>query len=554
MPSFNLLTQDWIPVRRVDGTRLRIPPWRITDPGDGSPGQAIADIDTPRPDFKGALLELLIGFVQTALPPTDNRKWRLGLSANTTNEPHLAPPDYAPAALKTAFAPLTPFFNLFGDRPRFLQDLTLTEAEAKEPSPIAALLMDSPGENATKFNSDFFIKRDQPPDRLCPACAAAALHALQTYAPSGGAGHRVSLRGGGPLTTLVMLDDSLWKTVWANVLPLDAANVEALPANPAALPGAVFPWLAVTRDSTAKGSEVHREGMHFLHHYWAMPRRIVLDAETDETPSACPVCGQPGNVFVRQYRTKNYGNNYGKGWQHPLTPYRDQGPGKEALTIKGESEGRAYNQWLGFVYGATDDKKPVIPARVVTHYRTGSPPGQETPARLRTFGWDMDNMKARNWCEGEYPILDLKGREAKRFIGEVAPLVKAAEEACNNLRKAVHEALFSEKGPKPKPDATLLALVETRFWAETETAFYTSVRSILEASDDDEEARLGIALGWRRTLLDAVGAIFAAVAEDGGTTPRKTRQIYAALNRMRGYTFGSCSKILGIATQKEAKS
>lgn len=550
MQSFNLLTQDWIPVRRVDGTRLRIPPWRITDPGDGSPGQAIADIDTPRPDFKGALLELLIGLVQTALPPADNRKWRLGLSAATTNEPHLAPPDYAPEALKAAFAPLIPFFNLFGDRPRFLQDFTLTEAEAKESSPIGALLMDSPGENAAKNNSDFFIKRDQPPQHLCPACAAAALITLQTYAPSGGAGHRVSLRGGGPLTTLVIIDNSLWKTVWANVLPLDAHKVEALPPEAAVFQGSVFPWLVPTRDST-KGEEIHRADVHFLHHYWAMPRRIVLDAETDDAPTACPVCGQQGNVFVRQYWTKNYGNNYGAGWQHPLTPYRDQGPNKERLSIKGESEGRAYNQWLGFVYGAADEKKFVLPAQVVTHYREGSPPGQEKPARLRTFGWDMDNMKARNWCEGEYPIFDLKGREARQFIGEVAPLVRAAEEACSNLRKAVHEALFSEKGQKPKPDATLLTLVETRFWAETETAFYKSVRLILD-TPDDEDALTELVVAWRGTLLATIGDLFAAVAEDGGTTPRKTRQIYAALNRMRAYTFGSCSKILGIATKKEA--
>lgn len=553
MPAFNLLTQDWIPVRRVDGTRLRIPPWRITDPGDGSPGHAIADIDTPRPDFKGALLELLVGLVQTALPPADIRKWRLGFSGS---QPHLAPDAYAPEALKAAFAPLVPFFNLFGDRPRFLQDFTLTETEAKDPSPVGALLMDSPGENATKNNSDFFIKRDQPPQSLCPACAAAALAALQTYAPAGGAGHRVSLRGGGPLTTLVMLDDSLWKTVWANVLPLDAAGVEALPAEAAALPGAVFPWLAATRDSTAKGSEVHRDGMHFLHHYWAMPRRIVLDAQTDDAPSACPVCGQPGNVFVRQYWTKNYGNNYGEGWRHPLTPHRDQGPGKEPLTIKGESEGRAYNQWLGFVYGAADDKKFVLPAQAVHHYQNATPPEQPTPARLRTFGWDMDNMKARNWCEGEYPIYDLKGREAKRFIGEVAPLIKAAEEACGNLRRAVHEALFSENGQKPKPDATVLTVVEARFWAETETAFYAAARAVLDAPDDeesDEDALVAIAVGWRGTLLAAVGAIFAAVAEDGGTTPRKARQIYAALNRMRAYTFVSCSKILGITPKKEAK-
>ena len=125
MNPFNLLTENWIPVRRADGSRSCIPPWRITDPDP-----AIVDIDAPRPDFKGALLELLIGLVQTALPPKNDADWLQGFAT---------PPK--PDTLQKAFAPLIPFFNLFGDRPCFLQDLTLTEAEAKTPSPIAALLM-----------------------------------------------------------------------------------------------------------------------------------------------------------------------------------------------------------------------------------------------------------------------------------------------------------------------------------------------------------------------------------------------------------------------------
>lgn len=69
MRLFNLLTENWIPVRRADGSRSRIPPWRITDPDP-----AIVDIDAQRPDFKGALLELLIGLVQTALPRLPARR------------------------------------------------------------------------------------------------------------------------------------------------------------------------------------------------------------------------------------------------------------------------------------------------------------------------------------------------------------------------------------------------------------------------------------------------------------------------------------------------
>jgi len=542
MIPFNLLTEHWIPVRRADGTRLRIPPWRIGDAGDGTPGQAIEDIDTPRPDFKGALLEFLVGLVQTASPPPNEQAWVDGFAAPPT-----------PATLQHAFSPLLPFFNLFGQRPRFLQDLNLSEAETKEPWNVAALLLDSPGENATRFNSDIFLKRDQPPEKLCPACAATALMAMQAYAPSGGAGHRTSMRGGGPLTTLVVRD-TLWETVWANVLPLDAPKVEAGPESPDGLPDAVFPWPAPTHESNAKGTELHREGMHFLHHYWGMPRRIVLLPTEEATPAVCPVCGSTGTVFVYSYLTKNYGNNYGMGWRHPLTPYRDQGPGKDALSLKGISEGRGYNQWLGLVYGEGDTEKfPVLPAACVRHYGKSSRKKDGTVVgRVRAFGYDMDNMKPRNWCEGEYPVYALGEHEAKDFQAEITPVVKAADLARRNLQSAVKEALFGEKGAKDiKPDASLIKQLEARFWAETEEAFYRLVPGVIRHMDD-EEALFPDLVGWRNVITKTAETLFTQFVLDGGLLPRKAKRIYTVYNRMLAFNFAGCSKLLGIPLKKEA--
>lgn len=537
MKSFNLLTEHWIPVRRADGSRCRIPPWRITE--RDTTGTPFVDIDMARPDFKGALLEFLIGLIQTALPPANDKDWLQGFQDS---------PD--PESLRTALTPLERAFNLFGPRPCFLQDLTLTEAQAKEPSPIASLLLDTPGENASRFNSDFFIKRDQPPDCLCPACAAMALLAMQAYAPSGGVGYRVSMRGGGPLTTVIRRD-TLWETIWANILPLSAPGVEPLPD---ALPESVFPWLAPTRTSEAKGSELHSDGMPFLHHYWGMPRRIVLVPGEDDTPSVCPVCGETGQIFVRQYWAKNYGINYGTGWRHPLTPYRAQGPGKDALTLKGVSEGRGYNQWLGLVYG--DDAKekfPVKPARCSDHYAKSmhGKPG-EVIGRIRTFGYDMDKMKPRNWCEGEFPVYDLGSGDPKQFIGEITPLLKAAELACGNLKRAVREALFTDAARDAKSDATLLKDVETRFWSATRAAFYERVETIIVRLDDEDTLIKGV-LSWRDLLLATVDTLFKVIAEDGGGSPKKAQQIYAALNRMRAFTRSGCSKLLGIPLEKEAK-
>ncbi len=536
MHPFNLLSENWIPVRRADGSTDRIPPWRIT-----APDPPCVDIAASRPDFKGALLELLVGLVQTAWPPENDRAWKRGFKE---------PP--SPETLKAAFVPLLPYFHLFGPRPLFLQDLTLTEAEAKTPSPIAALLMDTPGENATRHNGDFFIKRDQPPEKLCPACAAAALAAMQAYAPSGGVGYRVSIRGGGPLTTLVV-GDTLWETVWSNVLPLNDRDTAPLPRDTDEIPGKVFPWAAPTHDSHEVGSEVHRAAAHFLHHYWGMPRRVLLTPAEEPEASACPVCGREHTVFVRRFWTTNYGNNYGLGWRHPLTPYREQGPGKEPLSLKGMSEGRGYNHWLGLVIGDdAGEKFPVKPARAVTHYREAVY-GDEARhiGRLRAFGYDTDNMKVLNWCEGEYPIYSLDPEADETFLGEVTPLLKAADLVRRNLQTAVKEALFADGARDAKADATLLATVAARFWADTESAFYALVRETIDHLENLETLQAAYT-GWRDRLLGAANAIFANVAEDGGAPPRKAKQIYAALNRMRAFNYVGCSKILGIPTQKEA--
>ena len=100
--------------------------------------------------------------------------------------------------LAERFAQVRDAFVLDGAGPRFMQD---REELVGGVVPISGLLIDSPGANTIKNNVDLFVKRGRV-TTLSRAAAAMSLFALQTFAPSGGAGHRTSLRGGGPLTTL----------------------------------------------------------------------------------------------------------------------------------------------------------------------------------------------------------------------------------------------------------------------------------------------------------------------------------------------------------------
>ena len=276
---FSLVKRAWLPVRRTSGERLWIEPAGITSAFDRDP---IAALDFPRPDWNAAVAEFLIGVLACALAPADETAWR---------ELWKGPP--SPERLAEALERLAFAFNLDGDGPRAFQDLDpLAEAEEKE---VAQLLIDAPGAIALTKNTDHFVKRSLTP-ALCPAYAAAALITLQTYAPAGGAGHRTSLRGGGPLTTLVepaasakggIAAASMWRILWANAPKLlagDEPPFELPPDDPAW--ARIFPWLAQTQTSEGKKITGPDDGHPVFMPFFASPRRIRLVLKQRRTPLA----------------------------------------------------------------------------------------------------------------------------------------------------------------------------------------------------------------------------------------------------------------------------
>ncbi|MBM4160672.1 MAG: type I-E CRISPR-associated protein Cse1/CasA [Ignavibacteria bacterium] len=124
MIQFNLIDEKWIPVKRRDGSEERIRPWEVTDRFDENP---IVSLNAPRPDFNGALIQFLIGLVQTTFAPTDSVEWKQKLSISPSTD-----------QLKTAFMTVHNFFELGGDGPQFMQDYDSLKQKSK---PIEWLLL-----------------------------------------------------------------------------------------------------------------------------------------------------------------------------------------------------------------------------------------------------------------------------------------------------------------------------------------------------------------------------------------------------------------------------
>ncbi|WP_084267481.1 type I-E CRISPR-associated protein Cse1/CasA [Azohydromonas lata] len=511
MDSLSLLEEAWLPVRRHDGTRDWISPLQLSDPG-------IAAFDAPRADFNGALAQFAIGLLQVSTDVDRPARWQQLFNS---------PPDTA--TLRQWFEPHATAFRLDGEGARFLQDFTLRAADG-EALGIGNLLIETPGENTVKNNADHFIKRGHV-RALCPHCAAQALLTLQLNAPAGGVGHRTGLRGGGPLTTLLVTQStsahprSLWHNLWLNVRDrpaflatnCDEARTDARFS---------FPWLAdVAALQKADGATAPAQ-VHPAHVYWSMPRRIRLDFD-NVIAGECDLCGRHSERLVQHYVTRNYGLNYKGAWNHPLSPYYESKEGW--LPLHPQPGGIGYRHWLGWVLGYSTDKKHLRPATMVEYALARLT--RKLPDRLRlwAFGFDMDNAKARCWYEATLPLYGLPEQDEgtyKELEGEIGYWLAGAELAASYMRNAVKDAWFSAdaRGDFSHLDAS--------FWSRTEPAFYSQLRQRLDvARANAEGGRVDRAQHWHGVIQGAALSLFDTVIVGAGPVERQKPERIAQARR-----------------------
>lgn len=531
----NLLTSKWLPVIGLNGETKTISLADIGDP-------AITNLNLPRADFQGAAYQLIIGVLQTVLAPEDSKSWLARFET---------PPSVDD--LSNAFAPIEHAFNLIGekpDSPLFMQDLD--PLESAKPSAVTSLLVEAPGDNGIKLNTDFFIKRGFVEQMSLPM-AALALFTLQVNAPSGGQGHRTGLRGGGPMSTLVLSnqpDASLWQKLWLNVISKKwlADNSKADWSNPNFNDGSVFPWLAPTITSEKKAVVLPTDA-HPLHRYWAMPRRIRLNFE--DSPGQCDITGEETEQVVTHYRTQNYGNNYSGDWRvHPFTPYRGdpKKPDAEYLSIKGQPGGITYKQWEILRF-ACPDKQAHNSALVVSHMNLLANRlrrKMKDQLRLWVFAYDMDNMKPRGFYSTEMPFAVMPAKLEEYFFGEVLALQKLASEIQKELTKEIRKAWFERPNePKNKDKKELKGGgVELEFWQNTESAFFNIVDELCkQASESTDELYLSSkqASLWLNRIRRITLELFDNTVLSSEPEPRKMIDKINARNRLKWWLHNSKS-------------
>lgn len=486
VPS-NFLTDPFFPIVTRSGVRR----WVAFPDLAALAGDYPVEFDWPRGDLNTACLELAIGVATLALQPRRTSDW-----IRLWNEPP------SPGFLQAALAPYVHAFVLDGDGPRFLQELGGVEGEA---APIEALLIDTPGANGQKKNADVLTHRGRYEALGLPA-AAIALYALQQFAPSGGAGNRTSMRGGGPLTTLVIpapLDGApppLWRIVLANLVENASNEID-----PEDLPR-ILPWLAPTIVSDKAHSErmIHQKDEDALapQAFFGMPRRLSLQFGGE---GICAMTGERGPL-VTGFVQKPWGANYGQ-WLHPLTPYRRLKEDSEWFSIKPKSARFGYRDWVAATVSDKGEKLRV-PAPNVRAGRGERAmllrSGAESDARLRAAGWAMNNMEAVAYLLAEQPF-HLAGEPARQEALDQSALrfARASDIVANALRLALRIALFAEV-TKPSTDSGVFDEARLQFYESTENAFHETLADLIdEAVGAPPQAKR-----WLATMAHAAEAAF----------------------------------------------
>ncbi len=426
----NLITDPWIPVL-CNGAKAIVRPDQIAERG-------VERLDWPRADLNLACLELLIGLVYLADPPESTTDHRNRL------------PD--PERLRAHLAPWAPAFNLTGDPdgsgPRFLQDITRLEGA---PNPLDMLFIDSAGISTAKNNADLMVRRNRYPALSLPL-AAMALYTLQAFAPSGGAGNRTSMRGGGPMVTLALPEAGdippLWPLIWANVptvSPDDAWQVDEMDD--------VLPWMRLTRTSESGQITIPPDGPLSPECFFGMPRRLRLCFGQ----STCTISGLQGAVATGVIQ-RPYGTNY-DGWIHPLTPYYLDAK-KQKLPKHPKPGHFGYPGWLGVLFQTdTGVKATSLQAYQAHHQR----------AQVLVSGWAMDNMKPLDFIWSQAPLFPLSPNAESRVV----ELVLAAEQAAFALIACLKEVLA-----EPDSQKGTVARVRESFFEQTQSAFESALAGL----------------------------------------------------------------------------
>ncbi len=599
----NLLEDSWIPVKTKQGQTKIIAVYEIVQ-------EDVIGLNAPRADFNAALMQFLIGLLQTVFAPENPMAWRQHFQQPPTED-----------ELKIAFESIKHAFYLDGEGARFMQDSSIQQKEKLKP--IEEMIFGAPGESTKIKNKDHFVKKKDIDglyrscgaiDGLCYSCTASAILAANFFADNGGNGYFESMRGNGFISTLVCLDEtksepSLWKNIWLNVMTSnyftennkdkflwmsaiqsddekrkDFSNqVKELKAQIEQLDLDIRRTTDKTqkKELTDKKKELSdeqrivqnaRKGMtgissadaHPLQVYWAWLRRFYLDIKP-QSQEICSVCNER-MIDVKEFYKTNQGYNYPKAlWTHPLSPYKKAISGDyegKFLPLEMTKNGLPYTYWNDFTRRSDNQ----FPAQVISQHIT-KPIADEMQLIICSFGYAMDSNSPLGWYEAKTPLYLIENENEnensrERFEAEIEKYIvasnKIADARSGYLIYAIKNAWFDENKEKNKTqkkafDSDKADEVAKSFWHSTEQQFYVLVKELYDNVNGlSDEKRIALATKWYMHIQSEAILIFNQWAFKAKiqTNPKR---IAIAYNQLMRQLNGTTLKHETLGLPKESK-
>lgn len=277
--------------------------------------------------------------------------------------------------------------------------------------------------------------------------------------------------------------------------------------------------------------------------YWSYPRRILLRKETEN--GVCDVCNRSSSVLIRSYHTRTYGLSYSEGgWIHPFSPYYKS---KESwLPYHPQPGGILYHYWQTITLGKDQENQAAL---VIRRFLNRKIPGEQTS--ILTFGYDMDNMKARCWYESEIPFFNVPPDTIEKFEEQISQILNASAEVKKNLRQAVRNAWLDKKNDS-KGDLTFL---DVSFLKVTESPFYDLIRIVKETLISGITDLSTLKETWLNLLNESALKLFDQYADSGNFEFENIERIVNARKDLRTKDLGSKTRTtLGlIIPEKKSK-
>lgn len=472
-PSFNVLTEPWIPLIRLDGSRddLGILPCL-------KQAQDLREIRHPSPIIEFGLYRLLVAFVLDALILANRRPEDPLHLREIIENAH-----FDMSKIDSYAKECGDVFDLFHPERPFLQ--TKTDKAARKP--LAGMFP------ATPSGTNVIHWHHEPEDSLKVPVQEAARF-LTTIAPfmtAGGAGLSPSINGAPAIYALPM-GRNVFETIVLNI-PLRKHQDSG---------DGVIAW----RSNRTPGQE--RSQATTVEALTWRPRRIEL----------IPDIGDVNSVFVREMKFEkgdstrltwidaSLAYRYSKDQRAPVrmrenrTLWRDAGP----LLLLNDSEHGRDEKRVSF-------RRPDVVEQAFELIDAGD------PLVIQVYGLRTDmKMKVFEWAKSTWSVPSELGRST-RLGSLVQRELDRAEQAAYSLRNCI-KALYPREGAGNKEAlGTIADRCERMYWQRLESGFHWLMDAFAALNPDAPDDPILIektSSDWRKAVRDLALEQFEVAAKD----------------------------------------